>query len=156
MKALGKMAKCTKATANIIYQYFCWAFSSLFCQRISEGNWKIVKLSQDFIADVISTWISKAVFITFWEVLPASFGQMVEEVSLETCNSLGILVHDVINLLQYERWADKQNHFYIQYAALKIKILLVLVNWSLWHQSRQSSYPPRPSQDCLLPLTKMN
>ena len=37
-----------------------------------------------------------------------------------------------------------------------IKILLVPVNWSLRHWSKQSSYLPQQSKDCVLPLTKMN
>ena len=37
----------------------------------------------------------------------------------------------------------------IHWQHLKIKILLVPVNWSLWHRSRRSSYLPRWSQDCL-------
>ena len=41
-------------------------------------------------------------------------------------------------------------------AALQNKNLFVLVNWSLRHQSRRSSYLPRRSKDCLFPLTKIN
>ena len=38
---------------------------------------------------------------------------MMREVSLEYVASLNILVHDVINLMYYEHWIDKQKHFYV-------------------------------------------
>ena len=41
-------------------------------------------------------------------------------------------------------------------SVLKIKFLLVPLIWLLRHRSRQSSYLPWRSQDCFLPLTKMN
>ena len=42
----------------------------------------------------------------------------------------------------------------LTFPALKIKILLVPVNWSLRHRSRLSSYLPRRSQDCYFPFDK--
>ena len=33
---------------------------AVFCQHIAEANWKILKLFQHFIADVLSTSILKA------------------------------------------------------------------------------------------------
>ena len=48
------------------------------------------------------------------------------------------------------------SYFCIYITALKIKILLVPVNWSLQKQSRRSRNLPRRSQACPLPATKMN
>ena len=47
-------------TVEVIYKGFCWVFGSFFCRRIAEANWKFLKSHGHFIADVLSTWISKA------------------------------------------------------------------------------------------------
>ena len=41
-------------------QRFLLSLWQLFCWCIAEANWKILKSPQHFIADVVSTWISKA------------------------------------------------------------------------------------------------
>ena len=49
---------------------------------------------------------------TFREILLASSGDDGRSISQNVAH-LNILVHDVINLLYYEYWTDKQKYFYV-------------------------------------------
>ena len=58
---------------------------------------------------------------------------------------LNILVHDMINLLYYEYWTDKQKYFYVcyyQYFEKKVTVVLTVknINRQLNKDERDSRY----------------
>ena len=58
------MLRYAEAIADMIYKDFCYVFGSFICWHIAEANKKFLNLPWHFIADVLSTWISKAELLT--------------------------------------------------------------------------------------------
>ena len=67
------MLKYVEAIADVIYKDFCWFFGKFFCGGIAKVNWTILKLPWLFIANMLSTWLSKVADktknITYYEKL---------------------------------------------------------------------------------------
>ena len=73
------MAKCRgmlMTVVNAIYiQRFLLSLWQFLCRHIAEANWKNLKSSWHFIADILSTWISKAALLHnfYWKSKEDSF-----------------------------------------------------------------------------------
>ena len=89
-------------------QRFLLSLRELFCRRIVEANWKILKSPRHFIAEVLCTWISKADKWAYYRKIITI--QHVYQFRLNKLTSSYDASHQRKKL---SKWADLENFAYV-------------------------------------------